>query len=493
METGLEIQNQLMPIWKDVFKDKKIEPYYNFFELGGTSLELTRMLLLVNKAMNVNISLPKFFVLPTIEGLAYEIKKQRKKKDSGTFDLADAISEAQCEAQLNDVIQDSHLDISIQKQSILAKTIENARAVFLTGATGFLGAHLLAELSKQTSCCIYCLVREQSDNMALEKLYHCLRTFGLSASWSGDRIIPVCGDLGKPNFGLPQETYKMLCEKVDILYHCGANVHHIYTYEQLRNENALSTAECIRMAATGQPKQLHYISTASCVSRFDENGNGLESEPSEIPPNGFGGYELSKWVSERLLCKAAQQGLFVRIFRPGNITGHSQTGMCVPQFNHALLFAKGCMQMGAAPDLKMKLEMTPVDILSKAIITLSARNSLQTIIFNMSNPNEMTWKQYFGLFSEKGVPVKMLPYKEWRENHLLNIDETNALFPVMTVYGEDEVFYPSCCCTLAQKALQGTPVQYPHRYDALVETYYKFLTDNGFFNFKTLMETKYEK
>lgn len=75
----------------------------------------------------------------------------------------------------------------------------------------------------------------------------------------------------------------------------------------------------------------------------------LVKQVQACTPPGEHGYVLSKWVSEKILWNETDYGLKVAIFRPGNITGHSKTGMVHFENNHALLFLKSCIQLGVAP------------------------------------------------------------------------------------------------------------------------------------------------
>src|SRR3954453_20370629 len=78
---------------------------------------------------------------------------------------------------------------------------------FVTGATGFIGRHLVEELLKREGT-IYALVREGSRGR-LEELG--------SKLGAGDRLVPVVGDLAKEGLGC-----QVFSEKIDHFFHLAA-------------------------------------------------------------------------------------------------------------------------------------------------------------------------------------------------------------------------------------------------------------------------------
>jgi thioester reductase-like protein len=198
----------------------------------------------------------------------------------------------------------------------------------------------------------------------------------------------------------------------------------------MRKSNVLSTVDLLKIAATGKKKTLNYISTLSVASIRDINGYTVEVN-TEDSPLSTNGYTLTKWVSEKILNNA--QGIDINIFRPGNITGDTKHGICPPEKNHALLLMKGCIQMGAAPDWKRSMEMTPVDTLADAIIEL-ATTSHGVNTYNMNNPHEITWREYIDIIESDGFKIELLPVNIWKEKHLSMADEKNAMYPIREFY-----------------------------------------------------------
>ncbi len=98
------------------------------------------------------------------------------------------------------------------------------------------------------------------------------------------------------------------------------------SYNKLRTSNVQGTLEIIKFATHGRDKAFHYISTLSSAYLKDETGALAEEFPSEHYEELFGGYAISKWVSERLLTDLKDRGLPIAIYRSGYIAGRFNFG-----------------------------------------------------------------------------------------------------------------------------------------------------------------------
>jgi len=113
------------------------------------------------------------------------------------------------------------------------QTTSTPKSVFLTGATGFLGAFILRDLLDRTQDVghVTCLVRANAEAEALERLQDSSAGRGV---WNQDwidkkRLTVLVGDLDKEHFGLSHSTWQSLAEKIDTIVHNGALVSARYT------------------------------------------------------------------------------------------------------------------------------------------------------------------------------------------------------------------------------------------------------------------------
>ncbi len=315
---------------------------------------------------------------------------------------------------MHPMVLDSHLDPTIQIDAPLTSSFAQPPSLFLTGATGFLGAYLLAELLQQTTATIYCLVRATDERMAQERLQSHLASYGLwQKEWQA-RIVLVVGDLAKPCLGLTDAYFADLADRLDGIYHNGAWVNVIYPYERLRATNVLGTQEIIRLAVLGKTKPLHYVSS---MAIFLSDGYANQSVTEELvpifDPTLRGGYRQSKWVAEALVRDAQARGLPAVIYRTGRITGHSQTGVTGNLNDLLCMTLKACVELGCFPNVATQVELTPVDYVSRGIVQLSRRADVLGRIFHLCHPQATEWVTLLAQIGELGYPMTGVSYAEW--------------------------------------------------------------------------------
>src|SRR5262245_25159075 len=148
-------------------------------------------------------------------------------------------------------VQDAQLDPHIQPLGPgLGPSVP--KAVLLTGATGFLGAHLLQELCCHTTATIYCLVRARDKHEAQQRLQTNFARY-FAHTLAPERVRPVVGDLTEPRLGLSPQTFAALAREMDSIIHNGAQLHHLAPYAQLKASNVSSTVAMLHLATTTKP------------------------------------------------------------------------------------------------------------------------------------------------------------------------------------------------------------------------------------------------
>ncbi len=290
------------------------------------------------------------------------------------------------------------------------------KAIFLTGATGFLGVHLLYELLQKTQADIYCLVRSADRDAGMERIQRKLIANGLGDKAYRARIIPVVGDLAQPLLGLTQQDFDHLAEVIDVIYHNGAVVSFVQPYRALKGPNVDGTQQIIRLATQSKTKPLHYVSTVfvfGARKHFDGRIIG-EDEALDEHDEPLLGYFQSKWVAEKLVTLAREQGLPVFIYRPGVIIGASQTGIWDNPDDFICRLIKGCIQLGTWPTVKAEWYLTPVDYVSKAIVHLAQQIAPERKVFHLVNPHALQLSELFDGIQAFGYPVQPAPLPVWQ-------------------------------------------------------------------------------
>ena len=420
----------------------------NFFAMGMSSISV---IMLISKAAYVGLicNIKDVYENPTIIELAHCIDAKANIQNDVDGNVQNEIS-----AEAKDDIQRYSANNSTAMCDHCKPYSAEIRCVLLTGVTGFLGVNLLIELLNTTKATITCLVRSGCTvDLIVAKM---LEVGYIATAEQANRIICVLGDLSKRNLGVTSTEWSHLSECIDVIYHCGASVHHLHSYDTLWNVNIGSTIELLKLAVDNKKyiKSYHFISTISATPTSSKE----YWKPSELPGNNTG-YSLTKLVCEHILYSYALKGYPIRIYRPGNITNHSITGYCNPDFNRHLLLLKGFLQLGIAPIWNKPWDMCPVNIVAQSITQLSLYlqtnlcnlqyysddSNAHVIVCNLNHPNPISWYCYLKIVNaalikhDHGVEgllpsLQFMDSEEFRTTILPNIDITNAIYPFKDIY-----------------------------------------------------------
>ncbi|PYO45265.1 MAG: hypothetical protein DMD33_00045 [Gemmatimonadetes bacterium] len=460
---------------------EQIGVHDDFFDLGGHSLKVIELLAKVRDRFQVDFPMRVLYETSSVAALATAIESIRH---SGVGAAPTAVDSP------IDFAQEAVLDPEIRPEDATpyTPTGEPPKDIFLTGATGFLGVHLLHELLQQTDANIYCLVRASTVEKAKLRVKEKLEE---SFHWdpqTSSRIIPVLGDLTKPRFGLPPERFDELARVVDAVYHSGAYVNFVFPYSALKAANVLGTQEAIRLACRLKLKPLHHISLTDVALYQDDEGVWvIDEHPADVYPRGIfmSGYAQTKWVAERLVSLVQKRGLPVTIYRPGFIEGNSETGYC-NKTSELCLTLKGCIALGTAPDHNMMFDCATVDYASKAFVYISRKPDSIGKIFGAVCPWPVHIRNVIDWISEAGYPVERVPYPEWREQVLAEVapNPEHPLYPLLPYSVDEEIArmplaFP-CDTTNTLTALEGSGISCPRIELGVLKKCLDFLVSVGF-------------
>eukprot|EP00026_Physarum_polycephalum_P000581 Phypoly_transcript_00582.p1 GENE.Phypoly_transcript_00582~~Phypoly_transcript_00582.p1 ORF type:complete len:1139 (+),score=118.91 Phypoly_transcript_00582:978-4394(+) len=345
--------------------------------------------------------------------------------------------------------------------------------IFLTGATGFLGAYLLLELLRQTTANIHCLVRAESEEAGTEKLLKNLEYYMWVIEPYRTRIFIVNGDLAKPLFGLEQEKFDSLARKIDSIYHCGAMVNGIWPYDAHKSHNVDGTIAIIKLAAKGRPKKLFYISTISVFRNASTNEDEILHPKAGI--TRLSGYGQSKWVAERLCLEARARGIPTTLFRFGTISGDSTTGRSHnSDFINRLI--AGLAFMGIYPSVYADVEMTPVDYAARACIYISLQGENLGKNFHVVNPDPPFSLTDLAVYvSNFGYSMKEVGFKAWKA--VIPRDQKNPLFALSSYFTQGFPTTSQIKCTNTTAALANAPFTCPTNVEEWVAKYLQTFVD----------------
>ena len=261
-------------------------------------------------------------------------------------------------------------------------------SIFLTGSTGYIGAHVASILLADDSEPLSVLVRARDGDEARNRLWHALQLhmdFRRFEEVFSSRLRVFRGDLTEECFGLGQEEYRELVRSTDSVIHCAASLNR-KSEKTCLNVNLRGTLEVIQVAMHARDHHgLRRFSHVSTVAVAGQRRNEVVEEDTAIDWNrsDYDPYARTKKFCEHMLRRLLPD-VRKTIFRPSIVLGDSRR----PETNQfemvrAFVFLAGLPLLPFRPD--DKVDIVPVDYVANAIATLHRKETPAHEIYHLSS------------------------------------------------------------------------------------------------------------
>ena len=271
---------------------------------------------------------------------------------------------------------------------------------FVTGATGFIGRFLVANLLKRGKP-VYVLVRKSSQKKLVE----------LREQWgaANDQVIAVVGDLSKNNLGVSDADTKKLSGKIDHFFHLAAIYDLNASAEAQEQANVEGTRHAVQFATAIAAGCVHHVSSIAAAGLYDgvfREDMFEEAEDLDHP------YFKTKHDAEGIVRRECKRPF--RIYRPGFVVGHSKTGY-IDKIDGPYYFFKTIQKMRDLvppwmPTIGIeggRINIVPVDFVADALDYLAHKKGLDGKCFHLTDPDPHRVGEVLNIFAKAAHAPQM--------------------------------------------------------------------------------------
>src|SRR5450432_60145 len=276
---------------------------------------------------------------------------------------------------------------------------ETDMTYFVTGATGFIGRHLLENLLARKGD-VYCLVRKESLNK-----FEALRA---NYGDDGERLIAVTGDLAKSALGVSPPQRKALAGKIKHFFHLAAIYDLGADAASQATANVEGTRHALQLADVLKAGCFHHISSIAVAGLYP--GVFREDMFAEAEDLGHP-YFKTKHDAEALVRDSARPH---RIYRPGVVIGNSKTGE-MDKIDGPYYFFRTLKKLREAlppwmPTIGLeggRINLVPVDFVVAAIDHIAHKPGLDGGCFHITDPAPRRIGEVLNIFARAGHAPQM--------------------------------------------------------------------------------------
>ncbi|KAH6670261.1 nonribosomal peptide synthetase-like protein [Plectosphaerella plurivora] len=292
------------------------------------------------------------------------------------------------------------------------REVPDGEVVVLTGATGSLGAHVLAQLLDLPHVRhVYCL--ERVLDAAHSSLIAALAADGLPASHHSARFTALPADLSRADLGLAAPVFEAL----------RSSVTSVRSFESQHIAGLRNLLDLCLAVPFSRPARFAFISSISAAAGTPSPASIAETLVADPAHAQNMGYARSKWVAEHIVASAAAAtGIDARVLRSGQIIGDSIDGRWNATEAIPLMF-RAAITLGALPALDENPSWLPVDRSARSVLEISgldrpagyfAFRDEPGTVYHLQNPHTVRWTEdVLPALAAAGLDFEVVPQREW--------------------------------------------------------------------------------
>lgn len=486
-----DCQKQLSEIFETVLGISKVSINDNFFEIGGDSLTAIKLQIEAFNR-NINISYKDIFAYPTIKLLSKHISQTEQPLEEANS----PIEEEYDYTKINELIEKN---TNPNNPRIKKDKLKN---ILLTGATGYMGSHILDNLLKHTKSNIYCLVRTKNNSDPQTRLLDILR-FYFGNKYDKlifKRIFVIEGDITKSKLGLNDLYYEEVGKSISCVINSAAIVKHYGNSTLFNDINIKGTQNIIDFCLKFNCKLIH-TSTLSVSGNMLGDGNAFTDNTTVFTERSLyinqdlsNIYVKTKFLAERLILEnILNNNLNAKILRLGNITNRFSDGAFQINVSENAFLNKlrSFLEIGCVPE-KFKdlgIEFSPVDLCASAITNLALYENPFTI-FHISNNNHITFAKLLKILNSLNVKLEFVDENTFNRKVATlskNPETQNAISGIINDFTKDKyINYSSNIkidTSFTNKFLKRLSFKWPKINEKYIRKYVVYLKSIGYIKF----------
>ena len=479
VEPVTAVQKVLCEIFEKALGIEKVGIEDNFFELGGSSLTASKVAVMC-LSKNISIVYADVFKYPTVRELAAIVDDQASDQSVQSNNEFAGYNYNKIQSVISGNVE----------ENVDRITREKLGDVMITGATGFLGIHILKAYLDNYDGKVYCLVRKGAYESMEKRMMHMLMYYfdNPCEELFKDRIVCVDGDITSK-----EQVESFAAYKFQTLINCAACVKHFAAGDVLEKINVHGVENLIDFCKNNG-RRLIQISTVSVAG---EGSEGIPPKDRVFCENDLyigqsitNEYIRTKFLAERAVLEAVSGGLDAKIIRVGNLMSRNSDGEFQINFitNGFLRSLRGYKAVGKFPMGSMHeiAELSPIDSTALAVLKL-VQTDRRFTVFHACNSHHIYMADLIYAMRKYGFKLDIVKDEEFEEavkEFAKNGNDSDAVSGLIayTSHNENEIYTMEYSNRFTAQALYRLEYKWPVTDDRYLESAIGALDRLAFFD-----------